>query len=74
MHASEWPREFLVRQEVEIRNNTVYVKDERGYEQSLADDSGIVDAKWVANAVIITYKNGTKTRYWGPYGSQRETY
>lgn len=72
MRPSEWPREYTELQHVEIRNNMVYVKSSRGACLGLVGDTGIVDAKWIADAVIVYYRNGVRVRYYGPYGSQRE--
>lgn len=73
MRNSEWPREYLELKHVEIRNNIVYVKSSRGAFTGLVADAGVVDAQWVNDAVVVTYRNGTRVRYYGPYGSQRET-
>lgn len=72
MRNSEWPREYLEVKQVEIRNNTVYVRSSRGNYTGLASDTAIVDAEWINDAVVITYRNGNRVRYYGPYGSQRE--
>lgn len=72
MRNSEWPREYLELKQVEIRNNTVYVKSSRGGVTGLASDTAIVDAEWINDAVVITYRNGNRFRYFGPYGAQRE--
>jgi len=72
MRKSEWPREYLEAKQVEIRNNTVYVKSSRGNSTGIAADTSITDAQWVNDAVVITYRNGNRVRYFGPYGSQRE--
>ena len=64
MHTSEWPSEYLGRKEAYL---------ESGYKLCLAQDSGITDVRWSGDAVIITYRNGTRMRYYGPYGSQRES-
>lgn len=72
-HPSEWSREFLDRQEVVIRNSTVYVVDCNGYQKSIWSDSGIVDAQWIGGAVVITFQNGHRARVYGPdSGRQRE--
>ena len=73
MRNSEWPREYLDTKDVFIWNNTVYVKSSRGATTALASDTAIVDAQWVNDAVIISYSNGRSVRYYGPYGSQRES-
>jgi len=72
MYESEWPREFIERQEVFIRNNTVYVVDSRGYQKSLWSDSGIVDAEWKANAVVITFRDGRRFRVYDQYGRSHQ--
>lgn len=73
MHSSEWSRDFIIRKEVYIRNNTVYVVRADGSELGLASDTGIVDAQWVGDAVVLTYRGGQRLRYYGQYGSQRES-
>ena len=73
MRNSEWPREYLETKEVFIKNNMVYVRSSRGATTGLVCDSSIVDAQWVNDAVVVYYKNGCKVRYFGPYGSQRES-
>ena len=73
MRNSEWPREYLETKEVFIKNNTVYVRSSRGTTTGLVSDSSIVNAQWVNDAVVVTYRNGQRVRYFGPYGSQRET-
>lgn len=73
MRNSEWPREFLELKQVEIRNNTVYVKSSRGATINLVSDTSLVDVQWVYDAVVVSYKNGQRVRYFGPNGSQRES-
>lgn len=73
MHSTEWPEEYLIRKEVYIHDKSVYVVAANGYPHCLAYDGGIVDARWMGDAVVITYENGCRTRYFGPYGSQRES-
>jgi hypothetical protein len=73
MRNSEWPREYLETKEVFIKNNMVYVRSSRGTTTGLVSDSSIVNAQWVNDAVVVTYRNGQRVRYFGPYGSQRET-
>ena len=73
MHSTEWPEEYLIRKEVYIRDKSVYVVAANGYSHCLAFDGGIVDACWMGDAVVITYENGSRLRYFGPYGSQRES-
>ena len=73
MRNSEWPREYLETKEVFIKNNTVYVRSSRGATTGLACDASIIDARWVNDAVVVTYRNGNRVRYYGPYGSNRET-
>ena len=73
MHKSEWPKEYLDRHEVVVRNDTVYVKSINGGEMSLASNSGI-KGYLSGDVVIVEYPNGTRLRYYGPYGSQRENY
>ena len=74
MSKTEWPIEFLERREVELRGNSVYVIDNRGYGKLLSTNSSIVDARWIGDAVVITYANGSRTRHFGPYDSQRENF
>lgn len=72
---SEWPEEFLIRKEVilDYNSSTLYVCSATGYKLGLISGiGGIEDAKWVGDAVIVYWKNGMRTRYYGPYGSQRE--
>ena len=71
MRNSEWPRQYLETKEVFIKNNTVYVRSSRGATTGLVCDTSIIDARWVNDAVVVTYKNGQRVRYFGP--SQRET-
>lgn len=67
MTPSQWPREFLERQEVYIdSNHHVVVVDSRGYHQNIWQDAGIVDAQWVANAVIVTFRDGRRFRVFSP--------
>ena len=73
MRNSEWPREYLETKEVFVKNNMVYVRSSRGTTTGLVSDSSIVNAQWVNDAVVVTYRNGQRVRYFGPYGSQRET-
>jgi len=67
MRNSEWPIEYLELKQVEIKNNTVYVRSSRGAVTGLASDTAIVDAQWINDAVVITYRNGTRVRYYSPY-------
>ena len=67
MRNSEWPQEYLDLKQVEIRNNEVRVKSSRGFYKGLACDTAIVDAQWINDAVVITYRNGTRVRYYSPY-------
>ena len=74
MHASEWPSEYLIRKEAYLEGGyQAIVVGAGGYKLCLASNSGISDVRWVGDAVVISYKNGTRTRYYGPYGSQRES-
>ena len=72
MHTSEWSQDYLIRKEVYITNNTVYVVRSDGYRLGLESDTGIVNAQWVGDAIVITYRGGQRVRYYGQYGSQRE--
>ena len=42
------------------------MKSSRGAVTGLVADTAIVDAQWVNDAVIVTYRNGNKVRYYGP--------
>ena len=48
------------------------MKSSRGAVTGLVADTAIVDAQWINDAVVVTYRNGNRVRYFGPYGSQRE--
>lgn len=72
MHASEWPREFSENQYVVVDGYTVKVFSSRGQSYNLISDASIVDAIWVGGAVIVTFRNGRRVRFYGPYGNQYE--
>lgn len=73
MHASEWSQDYLSRKEVYIDGgNQVVVVGLNGAKCYLGSDSGIIDASWVGEAVVVTFRSGMRIRYYGPYGSQRE--
>lgn len=67
MTPSQWPQEFLEKKEVYINNNHVVVVDSRGYHLGIWCDAGIVDAQWVADAVIVTFRDGRRWRVFSPY-------
>lgn len=72
MHASEWPREFSENQHVVVEGCTVKVFSSRGQSYNLISDASIVDARWIGDAVIVTFRNGRRLRFFGPYGNQYE--
>lgn len=72
MHTSEWPREFSENQYVVVDGYTVKVFSSRGQSYNLISDASIVDAIWVGGAVIVTFRNGRRVRFYGPYGNQYE--
>ena len=73
MHISKWPREFSENQHVVLDGYTVKVFSSRGQSYNLVSDAGIVSAAWVSGAVIVTFRNGNRIRYYGPYGNQYES-
>jgi hypothetical protein len=73
MHASEWPREFSENQHVVLDGYTVKVFSSRGQSYNLISDAGIVDARWIGDVVIVTFRNGNRVRFYGPYGNQYES-
>ena len=73
MHTSEWPREFSENQHVVLDGYTVKVFSSRGQSYNLISDAGIVDARWIGDAVIVTFRNGNRVRFYGPYGNQYES-
>ena len=73
MHASEWPREFSENQHVVLDGYTVKVFSSRGQSYNLISDAGTVDARWIGDAVIVTFRNGNRVRFYGPYGNQYES-
>ena len=73
MHASEWSREFSENQHVVLDGYTVKVFSSRGQSYNLISDAGIVDARWIGDAVIVTFRNGSRVRFYGPYGNQYES-
>ena len=73
MHASEWPREFSENQHVVLDGYTVKVFSSRGQSYNLISDAGIVDARWIGDAVIVTFRNGSRVRFYGPGGNQYES-
>ena len=74
MHASEWPREFSEYQYVALDGCTVKVFSSRGQSYNLISDASIVDAMWAGGAVIVTFRNGRRVRFFGPYGNQYEDF
>ena len=52
---------------------TVKVFSSRGQSYNLISDAGIVDARWIGDAVIVTFRNGSRVRFYGPYGNQYES-
>lgn len=73
MHSSEWPAEYLSRKEAYLDSGyKAIVVSSSGYKLCLAQDSSINDVRWSGDAVVVSYRNGTRIRYYGPYGSQRE--
>lgn len=73
MHTSEWSQDYLIRKEAYVTpNHEVIVVRADGYRHGLGSDAGIVDASWIGDAVVITFRSGQRLRYYGPYGSQRE--
>ena len=73
MHASEWPAEYRNRKEAYLESGyKAIVVSTSGYKLCLAQDTGISSVSWAGDAVVISYRNGTRIRYYGPYGSQRE--
>ena len=72
MHTSEWPREFSEYQYVVVDGYTVKVFSSRGQSYNLLSDAGVVNAMWAGDAVIVTFRNGRRVRYYGPYGNQYE--
>lgn len=73
MHTSEWPREFSENQHVVLDGYTVKVFSSRGHSYNLISDTGIVDARWIGDAVVVTFRNGNRVRFYGPYGNQYES-
>ena len=73
MHNSEWPREFSENQHVVLDGYTVKVFSSRGQSYNLISDAGIVDARWIGDAVIVTFRNGSRVRFYGPYVNQYES-
>ncbi|MBO7458670.1 MAG: hypothetical protein J6T80_05390 [Paludibacteraceae bacterium] len=72
MHTSEWPREFSEYQYVVVDGYTVKVFSSRGQSYNLISDASIVDAMWAGGAVIVSFRNGRRVRFYGPYGNQYE--
>lgn len=73
MHSTEWPEEYLIRKEAYVdQNHQVVVVSANGSKHYLGSDASIIDACWMGDAVVITYRSGQRLRYYGPYGSQRE--
>ena len=74
MHSTEWSQDYLIRKEAYVDNNhQVIVVRADGYRHGLGSDAAIVDACWMGDAVVITYRSGRRVRYYGPYGHQRES-
>ena len=73
MHTSEWSQDYLIRKEVYVDSgHQVVVVSANGSKHYLGADASIIDASWVGDAVVITFRSGRKVRYYGPYGWQRE--
>ena len=73
MHTSEWPREFSENQHVVLEGYRVRVFSSRGHSYDLISDASIVDARWIGDAVIVTFRNVRRLRFFGPYGNQYES-
>lgn len=74
MHTSEWSSEYLSRKEAYLESGyKAVVVSNSGYKLCLVQDSGISDVRWMGDAVVVSFRNGTRMRYYGPYGSQRES-
>lgn len=73
MHTSEWPREFSENQHVVLEGYRVRVFSSRGHSYDLISDASIVDAIWIGDAVIVTFRNGRRLRFFGPDGNQYES-
>lgn len=73
MHTSEWPREFSENQHVVLEGYRVRVFSSRGHSYDLISDASIVDARWIGDAVIVTFRNGRRLRFFSPDGNQYES-
>ena len=61
--AEEWPAEYLNRKEAYIDGGyKAVVVSTSGYKLCLAQDSAIIDVRWAGDAVVISYRNGTRER------------